>query len=158
MVLERGREIAQHRIVLCGQCDQVNWVGRHDLVLAPVQVFQADRHVQGGADIQTDGQSMEFAHGDIFQAAPHQLFAALEDLRPDESGHIVDMEPGAPGLHLGELDSDRPAETVLSGLEHHHVDAVGGAIGKFGALAGLEVEPVSSRLSSMLRTSGSSQP
>ena len=86
---------------------------------------------------------MELAHDDVFQAAPHQLLAALEDLRPDEAGDIVDMEPGAPGLHLRELRSDGPAEAVLAGLEHHHVDAVRRAIGEFGTLAGLEVEPVS---------------
>ena len=40
------------------------------------------------------------------------------------------------------LGADGPAEAVLAGLEHHHVDAVGGAIGEFRALAGLEVEPV----------------
>ena len=46
------------------------------------------------------------------------------------------------GCDLRELGADGPAEAVLAGLEHHHVDAVGGAVGEFGALAGLEVEPV----------------
>src|SRR5215213_11959755 len=47
-----------------------------------------------------------------------------------------------PGLHLREFRPDGPAETVFAGLEHHHVDAVRRAIGEFGSLAGLEVEPV----------------
>ena len=158
MVLERRRQIAQHRIVLGGQRDQVDRVGRHDLILAPVQILQAHRHVQRRADIQADGQAVQLAHDDVFQAAPHQLLAALEHLRPDESGDIVDMEPGAPRLHLRELCADGPAEAVLSGFEHHHVDAVRGAIGELGALAGLEVEPVSFALSWTLRTSGSSRP
>ena len=85
---------------------------------------------------------MQLAHDDVLQAAPHQLLAVLEHLRPDEAGDIVDMEPGAPGLDLRELGANGPAEAVLAGLEHHHVDAVGGAIGEFRALAGLEVEPV----------------
>ena len=142
MVLERGREIAQHRIVLGRQRDQVDRIGRHDLLLAPVQILQAHAHVQRRADVQADGQAVQLAHDDVLQAAPHQLLAVLEHLRPDEAGDIVDMQPGAPGLDLRELGADGPAEAVLAGLEHHHVDAVGGAIGEFRALAGLEVEPV----------------
>ena len=93
MILKRRGQIAQHGVILGGQRNQVGRIGRHELVLAPVQIIQADGHVQRGTDVKTKGQSMELAHGDIFQAASHQLLAGPEDLGPDEAGHIVDMEP-----------------------------------------------------------------
>src|SRR3954454_14994503 len=86
---------------------------------------------------------MELAHGDVFQAASHQLLAALEHLRPDEPGHIVNVEPSPAGLDRREFLADGPAETILSRLEHHHVEAVSYTVGELRALAGLEVEPVS---------------
>jgi hypothetical protein len=52
MILKRRRKVAQHRIIFGGQGDQLNRVGRHDLVLAPIEIFQTACHVQGGADIQ----------------------------------------------------------------------------------------------------------
>ncbi|MCY1516738.1 hypothetical protein D9M68_513880 [compost metagenome] len=86
---------------------------------------------------------MELAHDHVFEAAPYELFATLEDLRPDEAGNIVDMEPCALGLHLRKLHADRSAEAILSRLKHHHVDAVCHAVGEFRALPGLEVEAIS---------------
>ena len=142
MILERCRQIAQHGVVLGGQGNQVRGIGRHELILAPVQIIQADRHVQRRTDVQTKHQSVELAHGDIFQAAAHQLFASPENLRPDEAGHIVDVEPGPFGLHFGEFHFYRSAKAVLPRLEHRHVHTVGRAIGKLGALAGLEIKPV----------------
>ena len=143
MILERRREVAEHRIVFGGQRHQIGGIGRHDLVLAPIQVVEADRHVQRRADIQADGQPMELAHGDVLKAAPDQLLPALEDLRPNEAGNIVDVKPCSLGLYLCELYSHGPAEAIFSGFKHHHVDAVCRAVGEFGALAGFEVEAIS---------------
>src|SRR3954447_14236473 len=85
---------------------------------------------------------MELAHRDVFETATHQLFAGLENLRPDEAGDVVDVQPGPLRLHLCELQSHRSAEAVFARLEDHHVNAVCGAIGELGALTGLEVEAV----------------
>src|SRR4029450_540253 len=91
VVLERRCEVAQHRIVLGGQGDEVDRAGRHDLILAPVQVFQGHRHVQRRANVQADGQAMQLRHDDVFEAASDQLLAAPEDLGPYEPGYIVDV-------------------------------------------------------------------
>ena len=143
MVLERCCEVAQHRIVLGGQGDEVDRAGRHDLILAPVQVIQGHRHMQCRTDVQADGQAVQLPHDDVFEATPDQLLAALEHLGPYEPGDIVDVEPGATRLNFRELLPDGSAEAILPGFEDHHVDAVGGAVGELGSLPRLKIEPVS---------------
>ena len=99
-------------------------------------------------------QAVQLAHDDVLQAAPHQLLAVRNTSGPMKPGDIVDVQPGAPGLRpCASSARDGPAEAVLAGLEHHHVDAVGGAVGEVGALAGLEVEPVALALLGLRRTS-----
>ncbi len=84
--------------LLGGKGNQVGGVRRHDLILAPVEIAQGDRHVVGGAYIEADGQAMKFPHGDVFRTAPDQLFPCAENFRADESGHVVHMEPCSPGM------------------------------------------------------------
>ena len=75
VILIAGGQISQHRIDASRQCHQIAGVRRHDLIDAPSQIIETDVHVQCGADIQTNHESVELAHYDVFQTTPHELFA-----------------------------------------------------------------------------------
>ena len=84
VVLIPGSQVAQHRIVLRGKRHEVSGICRHNLVLAPVKIIEADRHMQRRTDIEAEGYALQFSHNDIFQTAPYQLFTSLKDFRSDK--------------------------------------------------------------------------
>ena len=75
VILIAGGEITQHRIDPRRQSHQISGVGGHDLIDAPSEIVETDVHVQCGTYIQTDHQSVQLAHHNIFQTTPHELFA-----------------------------------------------------------------------------------
>ena len=149
MILESGGEVAQHRIVLRRQGHEIRRVRRHDLVDAPVEIIQVDRHVQRRADVEPDGEAMELAHNRVLEAAAHELLAGPEDLRTDESSYVVHVNPGPPlvaGCDLGgsDLTPQRTGEPVLARLVDHHVEPEAMSVRGVGPLPGFEVEAVPS--------------
>jgi len=147
MVLKGGGQIAQHRIVFGRQRHEVGRIGGHDPVLAPVQIVKRNIHVQCGADVQPDGEAVQLAHDNVFQAAAHKLFAGAKNFRADKPGHVVDMNPlrrGASRLLLGfgNLFFEQPGEAVFARFVNDHVGALTAAVGEVGALSGFKIKSV----------------
>ncbi len=90
--------------------------------------------MERGADIQAHREAMELRHHDVLETRALELLRGSEHLGPDESRDIVDDHPRAGLL------TDVSSHAVRSRLQRDHVDALGGAVGDRGSLAGLEVQ------------------
>ena len=145
MILKARGQIAEHGIDLGGQGHEVSRIGWGDLLKTPIEVIQGDVHVQRRTDIQADGQPMQLAHHDIFQAAADQLFARPKHLGADKAGHIVEVNPGALGIPIGSarlshLPRELSRETVLARLVQDHVKTVVVTVGEVGTLARFKIQ------------------
>ena len=140
VVLEARRQVAEHRIDLSGEGHQVRRPRGQHAFQTPVEVVERDVHVERATDVEADAQSVQLAHHEILEAAANELLTRAEDLGPDESRHVVDMHPGLGPAGPRHPAGQQPREAVFPRLMHHHVDALGVAIGEVGSLPGLEIQ------------------
>ena len=153
MILKPSCQIAEHGIDLRGQRHQISRTSRRDLIEAPIEIVERYVHVQRGAHIQANRQSMEFSHHDVFQAATHELLFAAEDFWTNESRYIIDMYPSVrrlASLHACRSNRfrQRPGESVFARLMDQHVHAMTVTIRKVRSLTRFKIKPkrASSRL------------
>ena len=140
VVLEAGREVPEHGIDFRRQGHEVRRPGGQHLIQAPVEVVERDVHVERGADVQADAETVQLPHHEVFEAAADELLAGAKDLGPDEAGHVVEMHPRLDPTGPRHPAGEQPGKAILSRLVHHHVDALGVAVGEVGPLAGFEVQ------------------
>ena len=145
VILKARCQISKHRIDASRQSHQVAGVGRHDLIDAPSKIIETNVHVQRGADVQTNHQSVQLAHHDVFQTASHQLIAGAKDFRADEAGNVVENDPRIlifPTTRESCRDclSERSGKAVLARFVNDHIDAMTVAIGKVSSLTCFKVQ------------------
>ena len=135
MLAERRRQVAQHRIGVAGHRHEVR--RRRALGDARRELAQGtgrDAHVERRAHVEAHRQAVQPGHHHVLETHALELIGARKHFRADESRHVVDDRP-----HRRRL-ADATRHAVGARLQRAHVDALGGAVGDLGALAGLEVE------------------